>query len=127
MEDNLLKTIGELKEKAARYDNVKKREEIVTKKVTEALQLLTEAVKELNPTFVAAQRGPRTKYNDMLDEQYKKLEMGMEITSDTLRKDYPELDDQHLMALYMKIVKAPKVESRKDENNKKVLYIRKNY
>jgi len=124
--DELLKTIGEMKEKALRYDNVKKREELVTKKVTEALQLLTEAVKELNPTYTTPQRGPKTKYAAKLEEQYKKLEMGIEITTDTLRKDYPDLDDQHLMALYMKIVKAPKVASRKDEN-KKVLFIQTNY
>jgi hypothetical protein len=126
MEDSLIQQISELKEKAQRYDNVKRREDDAVKKLNMAAELLTEVITMLNPTFTSTAHGPRLKYTEQLDEQYKKLQVGMEITTNSLHKDYPELDDRQVLALYMRIRKAPDVMVRRN-GRERFLYLTKSF
>jgi len=126
---DLLKQVEELSEKAVKYDNLKERYLNVANKLREAAHQIEEAIKELDPASTVRTR-TRTAVNgsvlEKIEEQYKKLQMGFQVTISSIRKDYPELDDKTVNYMfYNKLSNAPKVMKRK-EGRSTTLYIQKN-
>jgi len=125
---DVLKQIEELSEKAVKYDNLRTRYLSVATKLRNAASLIEEAIKELDPASTVKTR-TRTATSgstlEKIEEQYKKMEMGFQVSLETLHKDYPELDDKVLNYMfYNKLSHAPKIMKRK-EGRSTTLYIQK--
>ena len=126
---DVLKQIEELSEKAVKYDHMKTRYAQVAEKLRQAGNIINEALKELDPASTLKTRIRTTIKGDILEkieEQYKKMEMGMTVSLVSLHKDYPDLEEKTLQYIfYQKIGIAPKVMKRR-EGRITTLYIQKN-
>jgi len=127
---DVLKQIEELTEKAARYEHMKERYLAVANKLRQGLDLIEESIKELDPASAVKTRtrdsGRTAELTEKTAEQYKKMEVGFLITMDSLRKDYPELEENSIKNIfYIKLSNAPKVMKRR-EGRVTTLYIQKN-
>lgn len=127
----ILKQIEELSEKAVKYEHLKGRYTSVANKLREASNIIEEAIKQLDPastikTRTSTGRASRGEVVEKLEEQYKKLEMGLTVSLESLHKDYPDMEEKSIAYIfYNKLSNAPKVMKRK-ENRTTILYIQKN-
>jgi hypothetical protein len=126
---DVLKQIEELSEKAVKYDHLKTRYIQVAEKLRQASALVDEAIKELDPASTLKTRTRTTGRAEILEkieEQYKKMEMGFQITIQSIQKDCPNLDEKTVQYMfYQKLSVAPKVMKRR-EGRVTTLYIQKN-
>jgi len=127
---DVLKQIEELTDKATKYDHLKTRYTQVAERLREGLNIIEEAIKELDPAgAIKTRTRTNTKRGDVIEkieEQYKKMEMGLPVTLVSIHKDYPEMDDKTVQYMfYMKLSVAPKVMKRR-EGRVTTLYIQKN-
>jgi hypothetical protein len=123
----VLKEIQELGRKAVMYDNMKGQNDEIIRQL-ENVELLISDIKTLiNPIKSIKHRENSSKgtYSEILQEQYNKLRMGLYISTDTIKMDYPHLNDTQVMTIYMIMKKSPKVLMRRRDYNKRELYLLK--
>lgn len=118
---DIIQEMQELKKKAELYNVLKTNIDKAQEKMREAIELMQNAQKDLDPTIGIKRQIERkqsfTKKDtiDALDEQYKKLQMGIHITKDTIGKDHKEWNDQKVNNfIQTRIKKIPGIQSRRD-------------
>lgn len=120
-----IKQIEEWSDKAAKYDHMKQRYlkyaedvKLANAKLKEVQVLLDAVMKDIDPISALKEKGerlPRVNVMDKIEEQYKKLTMGLPVTLESIKKDYPELDEQRVTYIfYQKLSYSPKVLKRKE-------------
>jgi hypothetical protein len=124
---DVLKQIEELSDKAVKYDNIKQRYLSVATKLKNVAIMIEEAIKELDPVSSVKTRTRTSSSGSLekIEEQYKKMEMGFQVSLESLHKDYPELEEKVISYIfYNKLSHAPKIMKRK-EGRSTTLYIQK--
>lgn len=128
IEDNtLVQQISRLSEEANKYQKLRERYEQSIKKLQEAQELINEAITTLDPVITIKRQERKTgpQVQEKIDEQYKKLQMGLGVNTESLQKDYPEETESNLnYLLYSKIAKIPGIGKRKPEGKKIEFYLK---
>lgn len=122
MSENILELVQQLKEKANRYDNMRERYEDYGKKINQAIEILNEVLEEVNPFLKEkARRKETAHYTELMEELYKKMQSGEEISNALLSNSYNVQNPSYVLA---KMMTMPNVITRK-EQGRIILYMQK--
>lgn len=119
---DLMSQIKELKKKANMYENVRGRYVEHAKKMQQAISILTDVMKEMDPVITMRERSGLN-YKEILGELFDKLKRGASIGTDLIQNAY-DLNKNQTMHVYMMLSKMRGVEKRK-QGKKAFLYIQK--
>lgn len=118
-EDNFLSRANELADKAAKYDHMHERYTAVASSIKGYIAKIEEELEKLDPLVNKRTHGHRkssnSEINEQVEEQAKKLQLGMTVSMVSLRKDYPNMPEDRLKYLiYTKLRKLRGIQVRKD-------------
>jgi len=92
---NIMKELSELQKKAVKYDNLKGKYVEHGEKLRQAITILTELAKEIDPVaYIGTNQRQRSGINfqEYVREFYEKMLGGVHISSNLISQTYPELD-----------------------------------
>lgn len=126
MSENILDQIAELKDKAARYDNMRERNLDYAKGITEARDILTAVLADMEPWKNATGKNGRQKrsnHSEELKELTEKMTAGLEVSFQLIKDTY-RLPDNQTYAIFNKLRRLKNIIERKD-GKKIYLLVRK--
>lgn len=129
MVDEIYSQIRELRDKATKYDNMRGRYQEIAAKINKGIGTLKEAMEMMDPVITMPHQatGPKPGYSTkIMEDAYKRMELGMEVTMEILQREFPNIPLGTLRAVFSsKLRHMPHVEQRFD-GKKSILYINKN-
>lgn len=125
MMDDPLQQITEWKEKAVRYENMREKYVSHAEKIKEVIVQLQLLLSEIDPFVnVMKPRGHYGKNSDKLEELYKILQAGTNVSVDFIRATYSGMSMNDCRYLWVRLRKMSNV-SEGHNKNKKFLFARK--
>jgi len=117
--DNFLSRANELADKAAKYDHMKERYSRVASEIKDYITKISASLEQLDPLInkraAVYNKSSYAEIKEQLEEQAKKLQLGLNVSMSSLKKDYPQVPEDRLKYLiYTKLRKLKGIMVRKN-------------